>query len=336
MLQIYLKSFNLDRKSALVFAVIAFISGCATTINQPLSGGEQINLDSTPFFPQSDYQCGPAALTTILVSSGISVSPDELVDKVYIPHRKGALQIEMIAATRAFRRIPYILKPDFIAIIDELNQGRPVLVFQNLGWRIKPVWHYAVVIGYDPETETVKLRSGTTANARLSLKKFLQTWQRAQSWAFVALKPGELPANVNFNRYFQSLNDMSQNSSKQFMLELYQTATRQFADKSITWFALANSYLQLNEYSIAVENYLQVLALEPNHVAAKNNLAYGLSMLACYEHALEQADEAIRLSEITGQFESHSRDTLNQIKARMAQKNNETGNCEIDIEKLSL
>ena len=225
------------------------------------------------------------------------MSPDELVDKVYIPQRKGALQIEMIAAAREYGRIPYRLNPQFSAIKNELLNGRPVLVFQNLGWRIRPVWHYAVVIGYDPQTGTVRLRSGTHANKRLSLDKFLQTWQRAQAWAVVALKPGELPANVSFDRFFQSLTDMNKSSSKQSMLALYQLASRQFADKPITWFALANSYLQLKEYSKAVKNYQQVLTLKPNHVAARNNLAYSLSMLACYDEALEQAQSAIEFSQ---------------------------------------
>ena len=40
-----------------------------------------IELDQTPFFPQEKYQCGPAALTTVLAMSGADVRLDEIVDK---------------------------------------------------------------------------------------------------------------------------------------------------------------------------------------------------------------------------------------------------------------
>ena len=42
-----------------------------------------LELRDTPFFPQEEYQCGPAALATVLAASGVAVSPDDLTGKVY-------------------------------------------------------------------------------------------------------------------------------------------------------------------------------------------------------------------------------------------------------------
>ena len=56
-----------------------------------------IELESTPFYPQDDYQCGPAALATLLGAAGRPSSPEALVDEVYIPARRGSLEPEMIA-----------------------------------------------------------------------------------------------------------------------------------------------------------------------------------------------------------------------------------------------
>lgn len=282
---------------------------------QPDAG--YVNLDKTPFFAQTEYQCGPAALATVLVSSGVSVTPGELVEKVYIPERKGSLQVEMIAATRSYGRVPYLLRPQLSDIVDELHQGRPVLVFQNLGWWIKPFWHYAVVTGYDPGTEHILLRSGTDSDKRTDLSEFTRSWHRAGSWAFVALNPGELPVNVDFNRYFNSLTDMQNNASAEFMVDLYSATSRQFPDQPIVWFALANSYLKLGSYSSAVKSYLTALELDQDHIAANNNLAYSLSMLSCHKMALDYALKTVRLSELSNQFVWESRDTLNQIRIRM-------------------
>ena len=72
-----------------------------------------MELGSTPFFAQDRYQCGPAALATVLVADGVDVTPDELVSHVYIPERKGSLQAEIIATTRRYDRIPYVIEPSF-------------------------------------------------------------------------------------------------------------------------------------------------------------------------------------------------------------------------------
>ena len=62
---------------------------------------ERVELSSTPFFAQSAYQCGPAALATMLNQRGVTTSPGLLQDRVYIPGREGSLQVEMVAAARA-------------------------------------------------------------------------------------------------------------------------------------------------------------------------------------------------------------------------------------------
>ena len=61
---------------------------------------EKVELAETPFFSQQRYQCGPAALATVLNAAGVKVTDEELVPEVYLPTREGSLQVEMLAATR--------------------------------------------------------------------------------------------------------------------------------------------------------------------------------------------------------------------------------------------
>ncbi len=233
----------------------------------------------------------------------------------------------MIAATREYGRIPYVLNPDLIDITGELHQGRPVLVLLDIGLRFKPVWHYAVVIGYDPGTKELMLRSGTNAHTRLSVSDFMRSWRRADSWALVALRPGELPVNVDFDRYFRALIAMNKNLSAQVMLEHYQRASQHFPDRSLVWFALGNTYLQLKKHQQAVRAYLQTLNNDPAHIAARNNLAYTLSQLYCDDQALVHANEAVRLSAVTGEFELESLDTQAQIKTSMNNAHHSSRKC---------
>src|SRR5262249_47579541 len=98
------------RKFAGVFLFVcaALLQGCAsfTPQTESLAQGRIAGLPparelvAVPFFPQSDYECGPAALATVMVAAGVKVTPEELVPEVYLPERKGSLQVEMLAAPR--------------------------------------------------------------------------------------------------------------------------------------------------------------------------------------------------------------------------------------------
>ena len=93
---------------------------------------EQVEL-ATPFFPQEEYQCGPAALATALVSAGAQTTPEALVPQVYVPERKGSFQVEMLAAARRHGMVSYALAPKFEDLLREIAAGTPVIVLQNLG-----------------------------------------------------------------------------------------------------------------------------------------------------------------------------------------------------------
>ena len=79
----------------------------------------------------------PATLTAsaapVLVGAGAKTSPEELVPQVYLPDRKGSLQVEMLAAARRHGMVSYALAPRFEDLLRELAAGNPVVVLQDLG-----------------------------------------------------------------------------------------------------------------------------------------------------------------------------------------------------------
>src|SRR3954467_3993486 len=87
----------------LLAIVLVSISGCASLPvpeygrELPPSRAEHVELSAAPFFAQQDYQCGPAALATVLQSAGIDRTPAQLVEEIYIPQRQGSLQFELLA-----------------------------------------------------------------------------------------------------------------------------------------------------------------------------------------------------------------------------------------------
>ncbi|MES9947177.1 MAG: PA2778 family cysteine peptidase [Candidatus Thiodiazotropha sp.] len=284
-----------------------------------------MELEATPFYPQQQYQCGPAALATLLDQSGVSITAESLIPHVFLPEKKGSLQVEMIAASRRFGRIPYVINPDLSSLFDELQAGRPVLVLQNLGLQLWPVWHYAVVIGYSVEADAIFLRSGITRRETLSAHRFLHTWEHSNRWAMVLLKPGELPARPEQSPYLKAVAAMEHLVPGEALISAYQAALNQWPDSPIALFGLAASKHTMGELKAAEQIYRKLLGIDPDHIAAYNNLAEVLADRGCYKEAVVTINRA--LQKTPGELHQHLLETSREIGLRETQNISQTSAC---------
>ena len=267
--------------------VLAFtLAGCATRspLLPHLTGAHypaRVELADTPFYPQRDYQCGPAALATVLAASGVAVDPDALVDEVYLPGRQGSLQPELVAATRGRGRLPYVLPPDVDALLAQLAAGTPVLMMQKLGAGPWPGWHYAVLVGYDSATDRFVLRSGTEPRLEVSSARLLATWDRAGRWAMVTLPPGRMPAAPDLARYMESAAGLEAVGRDDDAARAYEAAARQWPAEALPQLGLANLAYARGDLRTAERGFRRVIELAPRDAAARNNRAEVLLELGC-------------------------------------------------------
>jgi hypothetical protein len=229
-------------------------------------------LERVPFFAQKEYECGPAALAMVLSAAGMAVTPDALVDQVYLPARKGSLQVEMLAATRQRGLIAYPLKPALQDLLQEVAAGHPVLVFQNLSLPIYPVWHYAVVIAYDLERNTITLHSGETAQLEMSLFTFERTWARGNYWAMLALAPDTLPVTADATTYARSVAAL-EGSHPHAARRAYTRALAQWPGDANLWFGMGNSAYVQHDLQGAATAYQNATQAQAAYADAWNNLA---------------------------------------------------------------
>ena len=301
-------------------ALFVMLTGCASippSVSELPQAARAIELEDTPFYPQERYQCGPAALTTVLAQSGAGASLEAVVDKVYLPGRQGSLQAELLAATRTEGRLPYVIDASLAAIWRELETGRPVLVLQNLGVEAIPRWHYAVVVGIDAERGEVVLRSGTDRRRVTRIRTFLHTWRRGGYWGMVVLVPGQLPTAPNRSRYFEAIAALEQAGRAEEAAWAWQTALREWPGDTVALFGLANAHLAKAEYAAAETAYRDLLERVPDLPAARNNLALALAAQEKFDTALEQIRVALSNNPDPA-MEKELRDTEATIRGRMA------------------
>lgn len=288
-----------------LFALLALsvlLAACASApqsrlleTSPPVDVSRQIILDDTPFFPQRAYQCGPAALATMLGHRGIAVTPDELTGQVYLERRKGSLQIEMIATARDHGLLAYRLEPNLAVILREIDAGNPVLVLQDLAYLPWPRWHYAVVVGYDLDDSVLVLRSGTHARLETSLVRFERSWSKAGYWAYVLVPPGVVPATASPLDYVSASHDLEQSGQPELALIALRRARDTWPTESIVRMALGNAAYSTGRYDEAMTAYVEEIEASPEHAAAWNNLAYALASLNCRAEAVQAIRCATRL-----------------------------------------
>ena len=273
-----------------------WLSGCASTPqtrslldNPPTTLPSRVELTDTPFFPQEKYQCGPAALATVLVPLGKDVTPDDLVDEVYIPAREGSLQTEMRASIRKRGLLAVQLPGSLDALLREISDGRPVLVLQNLTFNWYPRWHYAVVMGYDLDERELVLRSGTTRRWVTPLSVFERTWARGQHWAIVAVPPGEVPATAERLEMLKATSALEQTGDPALALQSYRAVVERWPGDALARFSLANALMGTADTIAAELHYRRAIALNPEFAEAWNNLAYALHANGCRDQALTAA-----------------------------------------------
>lgn len=269
-------------------------------------------LTDTPFFAQERYQCGPAALAMMLQASGVESAPAELVDEVWIPELEGSLQAEMAATARRQGRMPHVIQPDLGSLLAELRDGHPVLVLENLGWNIYPIWHYAVVIGFDPVEDVMVLHTGVDRAKRVATADFLEDWSKAERWAMVLLEPGKLPAGDEPGRFLRSAVALEESDHSDMARRAYEAATRRWPDQPAAWLGLGNAYYQLGDLSGAAKAYRMMLKRFPDAAPAHNNLAEVLAASGCREQALEHAEQAVQASD--GDMQKVARKTRAAIR----------------------
>jgi hypothetical protein len=287
-------------RNLLMLAFFLLLNACAATgVRETVQNKDlprQHELTKTPFFPQELYHCGPAALATALNAIDINVTPDQLVPEVYIPARQGSLQIEMLAASRRHGALSVKVAPRLDAVLKEVAAGNVVVVMQNLGLSWAPSWHYAVVVGYNLEQEKVWLRSGTFERFEMTLSTFQRTWARSEYWAFVALKPGSLPASDDPDAVAKAIVAFEKNSNKKDAYLSYDAAVKRWPNHLVLLMGLGNSAYALGNYSHATSAFRDATAAHPDSAAAHNNLANMLMMLGDAKAAKLAAEKALALA----------------------------------------
>lgn len=176
------------RTAATVVLSTVLLAGCASQgiSKAPERRGARL---SVPFFPDATDQCGPSALAAVLGFYGKPATPAELRGEIYRAKLKGALTVDMMLAAQRRGLVVETANGSLDSVKTELDAGRPVLAFVNVGLRIYPVGHYLVITGYDDERRVLFAHSGKKRDRPISYAAFDKQWEKTNRWTLAIMPP---------------------------------------------------------------------------------------------------------------------------------------------------
>lgn len=273
----------------------------------------RVELTQVPFHRQGDFLCGPASLAMVFNAAGVAADVESVTPMVYLPGRQGSLQAEMLGATRRSGLVAYALAPRMEDLLREIAAGTPVVVLLNLSLKMMPIWHYAVVVGYDLDKREVIVRSAGRARDDWSFEFLEFFWQDSGHWSMLALPPGRVPATAREDAFAAAVAALEQAGKPREARESYRALLERWPEDLVGLMGLGNTEYALKDLAAAERAFRRASVAHPKSAAALNNLAHVLAGLGRLPEAEETARRAVALE---GPLQAQARETLEEILAQ--------------------
>jgi hypothetical protein len=292
-------------RAGFLFAALALLclSGCislpqteALRDNPPKGIPARVELTQVPFHLQDDFLCGPASLAMVFNAAGVTDATVATVEPlVYLPGRQGSLQAEMLGATRRTGLVAYPLAPQLEDVLREIAAGTPVVVLLNLAFKMAPIWHYAVVVGYDLDKREVIVRSAKRPRDEWSFGFLEYFWKDSDYWSMLALPPGRVPASAREQDFAAAVAALEQAGRPREARESYVALLARWPDNLIGLIGLGNVEYGLKDLAASERAFRRATVAHPTSAVALNNLAHVLAALGRLAEAETAARAAIAL-----------------------------------------
>ena len=304
---------------------VAALGGCislpqseALEASSPAGIPRHVELTQVPFHLQDDYLCGPASLAMVFNAAGVKdANVESVTPLVYLPGRQGSLQAEMLGATRRTGLVAYTLAPQLEDVLREVAAGTPVVVLLNLAFKLIPVWHYAVIVGYDLESRKVIVRSAKRPRDEWSFGFLEYFWRESGYWSMLALAPGRVPATAREAEFAVAVAALEQAGKPREARESYRALLVNWPNDLVGLVGLGNVEYGMNDLPASERAFRRASEAHPQSAVAFNNLAHVLAQLGRLPEAEAAARTAVALE---GPTLPEARKTLDAILAIGATK----------------
>ena len=298
-----------------------FLSGCASIshrVDPPaaFSSGEGCYLERLPAIAQRAYQCGPAALESVLRYWAQPADAQELRRALITPGARGVMNFVLANYPRTqglWTEVHQASREDLRAW---LRRGIPPIVMLRVGPLGIPTYHFMVVRGFSDPDGIYYANVGEAVPHAIHYAAFDRRWKDAGHWCLIVV-PGE---RVDWELSAAEAGELAQLVERAGQLQLaerwYRAALVSDPENQAFQFNLANVYLRLHNWQAATLIYRDLLEASPQWGAVSNNLAW----IAVEEGKPQEAVQLIEQAFLRGAAREYDiLDTLGWAYCRLQQ-----------------
>ena len=256
---------------------LSWLAACAV----PFDPNERLSVDvptraqiaDVPLIQQAAFFCGPTSIAMVMQWAGSDITQEEVAALAFSPGAGGTYLADMTGSSRRLGQLAVEIST-FDQLLAEVSSGHPVIIFQNLGLGIAPVWHYGVVTGFDFDKDEVYLNSGQLDRMVMPFAVFERTWRRGGFWGLVVLSPDILPTSVPETEVLSAAAALERVGQLDAAETLYDTGAAQWPDNWLWQFGLGNTRYAKGDLRGARTALRQAKAIDPSIPEVRANLAH--------------------------------------------------------------
>jgi ABC-type bacteriocin/lantibiotic exporter with double-glycine peptidase domain len=169
-------------------AAHALLPGCTWFVSvpelTPLPKTTVVLRDVAYVGQEAQFDCGPACLATVLRHYGSTATLDQLSSEMKQTDDGGVIMVEMVFQARKRRYDVEVYEGGLNDLRRKVLVGRPlILLLHPMPDMVRHVTsrrgHYVVAVGFDDRRRDVIVHSGREAFTRMSYRRLLAQWRRA-------------------------------------------------------------------------------------------------------------------------------------------------------------
>ncbi len=281
-------------KLTLLSACLFCLSGCATSFtyraNPPSSikTHESVYLENVPPVAQKAYQCGPAALESVIRYWGGSADADSIGNALYKSKTHGVFNFSLAPYMKTLGFWSEIHEePDQENLKQWLRKGIPPIVMLDSGTLWARTYHFVVLKGFDDSSGIFYANTGVLETQAIGYGEFDRRWKKADTWSLIISTPEKVDweldeiQSIEIALIFEKNGNLSQ--SERWIESALRKNPKSFTAK----FNLANIYRKSNRQEQAKIIYQTLLSENPDRSEISNNLAWIYYEEGRYEDALK-------------------------------------------------
>ncbi len=259
--------------------LIFFLSGCASLpayrVGPPeFPNDQQVHfIQKAPPVGQRAYQCGPAALESVMRRWGYEVDAEEIGRDLGSQGARGVLNFTLAQVARDRGFWTEMHESNLEELKGWIRNDIPPLVALQVGPFWSFTYHFVVLTGFNDREGILYANIGYPETRAIRVPHFLKSWQRAGNWTLIVC-PLE---RVDWQLSADQAGDLGFLLEKSAQLPLaekwYRAALAKEPDNRPVRFNLANILFKTGQFQKAKLMYQQLIKENPAEIAPINNLA---------------------------------------------------------------